>query len=145
MKAWLITWEGISKKITPENKILAIISSRRGGSFIEDLVDILYQMSSDTACEMACMANRKKERYRRNRVKITTKICFGHDPFIYARKVEDLKIVRNKNNLTETLVWHEPAETIRDPDYPYEFKIVELEKIKQLTRSICNPLLNVIH
>ena len=145
MKAWLITWEGTSKKITDENRIIAIISSRRSGSFIEDLVDTLYQMCSDTAYEMAFMSNRKKERYRSNHVVNAANICFGKNPFIYARKVRDLEIVKNKHDFTETVVWCEPAEYIRDPENIDDFKEVEPLKLKKLTRSLYNPLLNIIN
>ncbi|MFH2060283.1 MAG: hypothetical protein ABIJ59_15465 [Pseudomonadota bacterium] len=145
MKAWLITWEGTSKKITEENRIIAIISYRRSGSFIEDLVDTLYQMCSDTAYEMAFMANRKKGRYLSNHVVNEANICFGKNSFIYARKVRDLEIFKNKSELTETVAWCEPAEYIRDPENNYEFKEEEPLKLKKLTRSLCNPLLNIIH
>jgi len=141
MNAWLITWEGTTRGITDENKIIAIIGSQRSHSFIEDLVDTITQMSSKTAYEMAYLANRKRKRIQGSKVMNTSSIIFGSNPSIYARQVKDLKITRNPKESTETIVWYEHEEYRRDPDDAYKQKLIESSKKVQVTRHIDTPLL----
>jgi len=110
MNAWLLTWEGTRSRVASENKILAIVSSRRSSSFIEDLVDLLYCRSVDSAYHAARAVNRKRRRHRELMATFSTpgRIFFGHNPLIFARRVSNLKITRNEAEGIETVSWTDP-------------------------------------
>ena len=61
MNAWLITWEETNSSIADENRIVAILSSRKSVSKVADFVELLYLRSTSNAHEMACLANRPKK------------------------------------------------------------------------------------
>jgi hypothetical protein len=110
MNAWLLTWEGTDRKISHDNKILAIVSSRRSSSFIKDVVDLLYCRSVDSAYYAARAANRKKQRHNEFMAVFSTpsRMFYGHNPLIFARRVADLKIVRNEVEGIEIVRWIDP-------------------------------------
>lgn len=110
MNAWLFTWEGTDRAITHDNKILAIVSSRRSSSFIEDVVDLLYCRSVDSAYYAIRATNRKKQRHNELMAMFSTpsRMFYGRNPLIFARRVADLKILRNEAEGTETVSWTDP-------------------------------------
>lgn len=138
MNAWLLTWEGTcGPAINGKKKIVAILSAKRSSSFVEDLIDVLYCRSVDTANDMACEANRRKFRYKKykhihNHV---DRIIYGRDPCIYARVVKDLKIDVDEVISTEMVSWTEPVRyEIKSPRY--NPKIVEPEQSKEIIRPL---------
>lgn len=113
MNAWLLTWEGTSQKIIDENRIIGIIGSRRADRFVAELVEFLYARNSASASEMAYMANRPKQKhFPAERTQIINdvphgeRIICGHNPWIYARKVKNLKISQEGDS--EVVIWQEP-------------------------------------
>jgi len=97
--------------IEPDNKIVAIVDSRRSAAFIEDLVDVLYCCSVHSAYEMAFSANKRSLRARQYKQLISSpsRLFYGLLPCIFARRVHNLVIVRNEQEQTERLTWTEPA------------------------------------
>lgn len=141
MNAWLLTWEGTGSRIVSDNKILAIISSRRSSSFIKDLVDVLYSRSVDSAYDMANKANKKKQRDRELRATFSTpsSLFYGRNPMIFARLVTELKVVRNEAQRTETVSWKDPP--YLRTEMPGELPVVvEPERYCELVRQINVPL-----
>lgn len=113
MKAWLITWEWTST--IPTEKIVAIESSRRSTSSIADLMELFVLRSLYSAKEVAYYANRKREMVYKaqtpigiNGVPHGERILCGHDPWLYGRKVCDLKIEIDETSDEEILTWREP-------------------------------------
>lgn len=113
MNAWLLTWEWTSTK--PTEKIAAILSSRRSGSAIADLMELLVLRSRYPAKDVAYYANRKREMVYKaqssldiNGVPHGERILCGHDPWLYGRKVRDLKVTVNETNDEEIITWREP-------------------------------------
>jgi hypothetical protein len=120
MNAWLITWEGTGTCVSPANKIVAIVSSRRSSSFIEDLVDLLYCRSTDSAYYAARGMNTKRQRRREflATYSVNGRIFWGRNPKLFARRVSDLKVVRNEAKGIETVTWVDPPYLkIEPPDY----------------------------
>lgn len=112
LNAWLLTWEGTSGPATdPDKKIIAITDARRSERFIEDLVDVLYSRSVDSAYDMAFMANKRNQRKAQYRHINThpSRILYGRMPCIYARRVSNLTVQRNEEIGKEQLSWTEPA------------------------------------
>ena len=140
MNAWLITWEGTSQKITDENRIIGIIGSRRSESFVAELVEFIYLRNSSTAFEMAYVANRpKKKPYPVERVQIINgvphgeRLICGHNPWIYARKVENLNIELDGN--VEIITWKEPNNYRWKNKRKMEIEIDERGAIKTIRKS----------
>jgi len=137
MNAWLLTWEGTGRNVTPENKIVAIVSSRRSSSFIEDLVEVLYCRTADSAYDAARGANRSRQ--RRNQLRATfsanNQIFFGRNPLIFARRVTNLVVVQNETQGMETITWLDPPYLkIQSPDYMPV--VADRERIRCLVRPI---------
>ena len=113
MNAWLLTWDGTCQKITDDNRIIGIISSRRSDSFVAELVEFLYARNSSSASDMAYIANHQKQKpFTAERTQIINdvphgeRIICGHNPWIYARKVKNLKITEEDG--FEVVTWQEP-------------------------------------
>lgn len=138
MNAWLLTWEGTSgPAINDRKKIIAILSSKRSSSFVEDLVDVLYCRSVDTASNMAYEANKRK--LRNNQYKHiysgVNRIFYGKNPCIFARVVKDLEIDVDDENNIETVRWTEPTYYESKPP-SYKPEVVEPEKSKEIIRPL---------
>lgn len=112
MNAWLLTWEGtLGPAVEPDNKILAILSSRRSSSSVEDIVDTLYCRNVDSAHDMMLYANKRKQRVARYRAhgSMPSRFLYGRNPYIFARLVTDLKVSRDETKRRETIRWTDPA------------------------------------
>ena len=111
MKAWLLTWEGTyGPALVADKKIVAIISSSRSSNVIEDMVDILYSRSVDSAYDMAFLANKRGERKSEYKHSYSQphRLFYGRNPCIYARIVSDLKVERDEDRKIECVRWIEP-------------------------------------
>ena len=115
MNAWLLTWEWTSTE--PTEKIAAILSSRRSDSAIADLMELLVLRSRYPAKDVAYYANRKRQMIYKaqtplgiNGVPHGERILCGHDPWIYGRKVRDLKVTLDETNDEEVITWREPKD-----------------------------------
>lgn len=109
MNAWLLTWEGMSPRITADNKIAAIVSARRSSSFIYDLVDVLYHRSIDAVYQT--VSNLYKPKLRRQLLatySTSDRLFFGRDSLIFARLVNNLRVSLDRENGTETVSWTDP-------------------------------------
>ena len=76
---------------------------------MEDLVDVIYCRSSDSAYEMALMANKRGQRTNqfKHRGTYPSQILYGRLPCIFARRVKDLTITLDLENSREYLQWTE--------------------------------------
>lgn len=111
MNTWLLTWEGTScPALEPDQKIIAILSSRRAPAAVADLVDTLYCRSVDSAYDMVLLANKRKVREHQYMHLGSTfnRFFYGRNPCIFARVVSDLKVERNEAQGTEFITWSEP-------------------------------------
>jgi hypothetical protein len=138
MNAWLLTWEGTSGPlILDENKIVAIVSSKRSTSFIEDLADVLYCRTVNSAGKMAYEAN--KSRYRKEQYKNIfshgDRVFYGKNPCIFARLVSNLRITKDDEKMVEVVCWTEPAYCKPNP-LNFRLEIVEPEQEKKLVRPL---------
>jgi hypothetical protein len=110
MRAWLLTWEGTSADICAENKIIAIISSRRSIGFIRDVVDLLYSHADVSAYGAVLNANRRME--RRDGLTMSggvgERFFFGENPCIFARRVSEVRVNRRQSEGVEVVTWIDP-------------------------------------
>jgi hypothetical protein len=112
MNAWLITWE-YTRNL--QDSIVAILSSRKSDTSITELVEFIYLKATSSAEDLVYYTNRlnripyKAEKTQMiNDVPHGDRIICGHNPFLYARKVTDLKVAVNHEQGLETISWKEP-------------------------------------
>lgn len=115
MNAWLLTWEWTSTE--PTEKIAAILSPRRSDSAIADLMELLVLRSRYPAKEVAYYANRKRQMVYKAQTPLRIsgvphgeRILCGRDPWLYGRKVRDLKVTLDETNDEEVITWQEPKD-----------------------------------
>ena len=113
MNAWLLTWEWSSTK--PVERIAAILSSRRSDSGIAELMELLVLRALYPAREAVYYANRKKKMVHKAKTPLNVngvphgeRILCGHDPWLYGRKVRNLKIAVDTSTDEEVITWREP-------------------------------------
>ena len=141
MRAWLITWEGTDRRITDENRIVAIISGRKSSGYVEDVIDLLYLRATSSAYGMAYFANHKRQRRHENRaINNGGRIRYGSNPFLYGRKVSDLLVTHDTDRGLEIVRWVEPAYYQQNPDANFAIELVEPEKTKEIARPIQQPI-----
>ena len=116
MKAWLITWDGTGEHAAVEESIVAILSARRSGEQVRQYVDFYYASRTATLREKLDQArynNPVQPAYRAEFDRIgprgipwAGRIRCGHNPWLYARKVDNLKVVETHDG-QEELEWQE--------------------------------------
>lgn len=112
MNAWLLTWEGTEGfAMVPDRKVVAILSARKSERAVIELVRLLYCRTVESAGDMAKMANRQQLHDKRYRHIYSTgsRISYGGNPYIFARRVENLAIQRDESRGVEIVHWHQPA------------------------------------
>jgi hypothetical protein len=146
MNAWLITWEGLDRRITDSNRIVAVLSSRMSSSAVEDLIDVLYQRSHCAVFEMAHLANRKRERRGSSRMLCSSldRIFYGTaDRFLYGRLISSLSVREIPDTGIETLKWIERPLYKQNATKGYSIEIVEEAKPMEITRPFGKTLESV--
>jgi hypothetical protein len=113
MSAWLITWEPKTPhgRRTPRERIVAILDPRTAPDGIKTIVEALYNAAQYTLSEQAGFANRRKfdpypaeyERFRGAR--FPGRITCGHNPYLYARLVDKLRIIGKPGE--EEVTWND--------------------------------------
>jgi hypothetical protein len=116
MKAWLITWVWGGEHAAVEDPIVAILSARMSGEQVRRYVDFYYTSRKSALREKLDLARYYKPaqpNYPAEFVRIGPQqiqwpghITCGHNPWLYARKVDNLKFVENEDG-QEVLGWQE--------------------------------------
>lgn len=106
MKAWLITWDWSGDAAAVADVVVGALNPRWGNKRIADIVEFLYSNTTANISELAHYAKKPSNNpYRAtNR---NGRIYCGHNPFLYARIVTDLKIKINSEG-KESITWMEP-------------------------------------
>ena len=144
MNAWLITWEGTDRGITPTTKLLAILSSRRKSSFIESLAEVFYLRNFGTADDMLYLANRKEKRFYACTKSPSGGFFVGNNPFVYARQVSELKITKDGSISSELVSWKEPPIYRQNEEKGYAIELVDPGAYQSLVRP-ATVLANDLH
>lgn len=111
--AWLITWEwfGEHVKVDNEKRIVSIVNYRKSHKYIYDLVGDLYTSHTTSVSEkLAFAADNKKTVYPpyylvKNGITYADIIHCGDNPFLYARRVQNLMI--DEKSPDKALTWEE--------------------------------------
>ncbi|MCK5601381.1 hypothetical protein KAR91_05925, partial [Candidatus Pacearchaeota archaeon] len=112
-KAWLVTWEGtdVESKYLSDN-IVSVFSSRTSSEKIKNFIENYYISNNYSLLEKLTYAkNRKNNPYqaeycRINGVQWLGRMTCGHNPFLYARVVQNLTVGLGDGS-DESVVWEE--------------------------------------
>jgi len=110
--AWLVTWEWMGDHAAVEEKVAAIINYRKPASYVKDLMEQIYIEKTSTVSEKFSYAKSSKSnpyqaRYGDiNGVPWRGKIFCGHNPYLYARYVNNIQL-QETEDLRGSLIWEE--------------------------------------
>ena len=129
MKACLVTWEWLGDHAAVEESIVSILNPRLSDKTVRKHVEQLYADLSYSFSERLCLVRKRGgNRYPAERIMkpitvdksgrkgpmFTGRISCGHNPFLLARKVADIKVQLDEAG-NERLCWTE----IPIPEPPY--------------------------
>jgi hypothetical protein len=110
--AWLVTWDGTSD--IPEDPVVAILNYRMSASSVQKFVGLLYAtLQYEPRTKLLCAKNPKAAPYPAT-MRRFQKIDCGHNPWLYARLVTDLKVTDGKLTWTEALSDTERHKRLKD-------------------------------
>ena len=110
--AWLITWEWIAEHAKKDSKIVSILNYRLSGLRVREYVERRYVDSEYNLREQLSYAKSPKnnpypaEFGKINGVSWQDQIICGHNPYLEARKVKNIRVEVDSNG-EEHLEWEE--------------------------------------
>ncbi len=109
MKAWLITWSWAGDHAAVEDPVVTVLSARIGAEDVRKYVEQRYVEECASLHEKLSYAryNQPQEPPYPARLEHRRIDC-GHNPWLYARVVDDLRVVEDVNG-NDVLNWTEPA------------------------------------
>jgi hypothetical protein len=109
MKAWLVTWEWVGNHAAVEEPVVAILSARKNARGVRIYVEQRYIEETASFEEKLSYARYNRPRRPPHPAELThNRIHCGHNPFLYARVVDDLSTEINQEG-NEELTWTEPG------------------------------------
>lgn len=108
MKAWLITWEWAGEHAAVVDRIAGLVSPRFAATRVRQIVELLYARAQYTIEEMALFVRKPQLAPYKALDEGGGQIVCGHNPFLYARKVTELVVVRDDQRGVETVRWKDP-------------------------------------
>ena len=103
--AWLVTWETTGDYVkTDKNVVAAVLNPRLWGHTVRELLEFIYVNEELDLHGRLEYAKSKTTPYRAEVIKNGV-IC-GHNLFLWARPVENLRVVEDENG-QEILAWEE--------------------------------------
>ena len=134
MKAWLVTWEWCGDHAKRDDKVAAIFNPRFSAERVRELVEFIHLSAMYTLGEQAaCAQNKKRNPYPADfgatqyGVTWTGEIFCGHNPYLYARLVDDLA-VEDEGEGKGKVLWNErpkPASWFAPPTLPTTSQLIE--------------------
>jgi hypothetical protein len=114
MKAWLVTWESDGEHAKVDEPVVALLNSRRSAEQVREIVELLYVNQTYSFSErLAYAKNKTKNPYPATWGNLdghqwTGEVYCGHNPFLYARIVDNLQVQLNSTG-DEKLTWNEQS------------------------------------
>ena len=110
--AWLITWQSAGDHVVVDQKVASILNPRLSGGEVRKRVEQLYADSKYSPYERLEYVKKPGENpypaefVSLRRVRFEGRITCGHNPYLLARKVNELRVVTDEEG-RETLEWKE--------------------------------------
>jgi hypothetical protein len=138
MKAWLVTWEWLSNEATVADHIAAILNSRWSIQRVAQTVEFLYIKGTACASDMAAYARRSTSQPYRVEGDFNGRMTCGHNPWLFARLVSNLKVSIDPETRLETIAWIEPR--VSKPSNHGFPQVARKAFPAQSTRQLTGPL-----
>ena len=111
MSAWLITWEEHppGKRLAARERVVVILDPRMSSESVKTILEALHNSTEYTLSEQAGFANRRKfdpypaEYTPFDGTVFQGRMTCGHNPYLYARLVDKLRIVGSPGE--EEVTW----------------------------------------
>ena len=113
--AWLVTWEWAGDHARVDEPIAAILSPRFSEERVGAIVEVIYGTHSLTVTELAMYASKRDDNPYRAQWHQGHCQC-GHNPWLFARKVDNVRVSRDEATGLETIRWVEKMTYSRDPE-----------------------------
>ena len=110
--AWLVTWEHIGEHARPPTKVATVLSPRLSGRRVLEIVELLYANAAYEPSERIAIAKSRRENPYPAQfgslggVPWGGQIVCGHNPFLEARLVSNLRVETDSSG-HEQFVWDE--------------------------------------
>ena len=96
MPAWLVTWEASKASLRPAKRIAAVLDGRTSTEQVRRIVEVLYASHACSEAELVTFSAHGRNPYPATfddvgGVRHEGLISCGHDPFLTARLVDDLR------------------------------------------------------
>ena len=129
IRVWLITWDWMGDHAKPKKKIAAILNPRWSPDKVREYIEFIYANSEYSFSERIAYANNRKfnpypaEFMRIKGIKWTGQITCGDNPWLFARKVDNLLVVGDTDD-EDSVVWDE----IPKPDFDKLNRIIHAKE-----------------
>jgi len=118
------------------DKVAAILSPRLSSERVTGIVELLYAQATYTLDELAAYAKRATRHPYRAQRDLNGRIDCGHNPWMHAEHVDQLKITRHPNTGIETITWTSQPLYKRGDDGP---ELARAGRVRTFTRFITGP------
>lgn len=148
MKAWLITWDWCGRDAAVADKVAAILPPQYSDRKVGEIVRLLYVLATSDLSDLADYAKRPSQfPYQPrgqaiNSVPHNDRIICGHNPWLYARPVTDLRVWRELETEYEVIEWTEPQTFRWKDEHRMRFEVAAQGWREQVRRSIHGSLRN---
>jgi hypothetical protein len=88
-RAWVVTWVGSNTHTQP---VVAVLDYRLGAKSVRDIVKLLFAVQQYTPEEQLRYVKSPKDNPYPAAVSMFQRITCGHNPFLFARQVSDLRM-----------------------------------------------------
>jgi|GEM_PF-968822 hypothetical protein len=139
MKAWLVTWEWSGPHAEVEDRVAAVLRPRTARDILSELVETIYKShtaSLENWCEYAKNASSNPYRAEWD----VNNVCrCGHNPFLVARYVIDLRCITDPLTGLQKVNWKELPRFERVGD-TLDIREVRGALAASTTRNVVGPL-----
>lgn len=109
MKAWLVTWEWTGPHAAVEDRIAAVFRPRINHDILAELLETIYKGHAASLREWCDYARSSKANPYRAEWDLASNVCrCGHNPFLVAQYVTDLRCVVDPDTGAEMITWLYP-------------------------------------
>lgn len=100
-RAWIVTWEGTRDPAFPASKHVAVFKKHIGATRVKEYVELIYSLACYSLEERLRFAldpysNPYPAKISMNEKDRQTYITCGHNPYLYARIVDNPKIEKDE-------------------------------------------------
>lgn len=147
MKAWLVTWDWCGRDAAVADRVAAVLPFQYSDRRVGEIVQLLYLLATSDLSELADYARRPsqipyKPRVGQmiNSVPHGDRVICGHNPWLYARRVTDLRVWREPETDREVIEWTEPQTFRWMDEHQVGFEVAAEGLREQVRRSMQGPL-----